>query len=113
MPSSAKIADTYPPLALERDDFHHPSLAFCLSMIFFGKPASTFPDHALAAAQRGAAASMSRRSSKRQGLGCRFDFREGAGIDDGDVEPVAVLLPLPGNHRRGADILHRLAGPLH
>jgi hypothetical protein len=35
---------------LERDDFssnHHPALSFCLSMIFFGKPVPTFPDHAL------------------------------------------------------------------
>src|SRR5438552_4020344 len=28
-------------------------------------------------------------------------------------EPIAVLLPLPSHHRRGADILHRLTGPLH
>src|SRR5438105_14087469 len=36
---------------LERDDFpsnRYPTLSFCLSMIFFGKPVSTFPDHALA-----------------------------------------------------------------
>src|ERR1700732_3454729 len=26
----------------------HPALSFCLSMIFFGKPVPTFPDHALA-----------------------------------------------------------------
>jgi len=35
---------------LERDDFssnHHPALTFCLSMIFFRKPVSTFRDHAL------------------------------------------------------------------
>ncbi|WP_207234531.1 hypothetical protein, partial [Bradyrhizobium sp. Leo170] len=35
----------------ERDDFssnRHPALALCLSMIFFGKPVSTFPDHAVA-----------------------------------------------------------------
>ena len=51
--------------------------------------------------------------AKRQELGGRLDFREIAGIDDGDVEPVAVLLPLAGHHRRDADILHRLAGPLH
>jgi hypothetical protein len=25
----------------------HRALSFCLSMIFFGKPVSTFPDHAL------------------------------------------------------------------
>jgi hypothetical protein len=34
----------------ERDDFssnRHPALSFCLSMIFFGKPVPTFPDHAL------------------------------------------------------------------
>ena len=38
---------------LERDDFssnRHPALCFCLSMIFFEKPVSTFPDHALAGA---------------------------------------------------------------
>ena len=38
-------------LRLERDDFssnRHPALSFCLSMIFFGKPVPTFPDHALA-----------------------------------------------------------------
>src|SRR6266568_6819967 len=37
--------------SLERDDFssnRHPALSFCLSMIFFGKPVPTFPDHALA-----------------------------------------------------------------
>src|SRR5882672_10235999 len=37
-------------MRLERDDFssiRHPALSFCLSMIFFGKPVSTFPDHAL------------------------------------------------------------------
>jgi hypothetical protein len=36
----------------ERDDFssnRHPALSFCLSMIFFGKPVPTFPDHALGA----------------------------------------------------------------
>jgi len=36
--------------ALEQDDFsanRHPALSFCLSMIFFGKPVPTFPDHAL------------------------------------------------------------------
>src|SRR5882672_11484027 len=27
----------------------HPALSFCLSMIFFGKPLHTFPDHALVA----------------------------------------------------------------
>src|SRR5207248_8344596 len=35
---------------LEQDDFssnRHPALYFCLSMIFFGKPVPTFPDHAL------------------------------------------------------------------
>src|SRR5437588_11469924 len=40
--------------ALERDDFpsnRHPTLSFCLSMIFFGKPVSTFPDHALGGAR--------------------------------------------------------------
>ena len=34
---------------LELDDFssnRHPALSFCLSMIFFGKPVPTFPDHA-------------------------------------------------------------------
>src|SRR5882762_4907755 len=37
---------------LERDDSssnRHRALSFCLSMIFFGKPVSTFPDHALMA----------------------------------------------------------------
>src|ERR1700737_414506 len=37
---------------LERDAFssnRHPALSFCLSMILFGKPVPTFPDHALAA----------------------------------------------------------------
>src|SRR5207302_8902913 len=29
----------------------HPTLSFCLSMIFFGKPVSTFPDHALGGAR--------------------------------------------------------------
>ncbi|WP_207234675.1 hypothetical protein, partial [Bradyrhizobium sp. Leo170] len=41
---------------LERDDFssnRHPTLALCLSMIFFGKPVSTFPDHALVASSGG------------------------------------------------------------
>ena len=36
----------------ERDDFssnRHPALSFLLSMIFFGKPVSTLPDHALTA----------------------------------------------------------------
>src|SRR6266581_5800549 len=36
--------------SLEHDDFssnRHPALSFCLSMIFFGNPVSTFPDHAL------------------------------------------------------------------
>src|SRR5438874_2636610 len=40
--------------ALERDDFpsnRHPTLSFCLSMIFFRKPVSTFPDHALGGAR--------------------------------------------------------------
>ena len=41
---------------LERDDFssnRHPAVCICLSMIFFGKPVPTFPDHALGAlAQR-------------------------------------------------------------
>jgi hypothetical protein len=35
---------------LERDELwfdRRPALAFCLSMIFFGKPDSTFSDHAL------------------------------------------------------------------
>ncbi|MFH0302859.1 hypothetical protein AAFX91_38005, partial [Bradyrhizobium sp. 31Argb] len=35
---------------LKRDDFssnRHLALALCLSMIFFGKPVPTFPDHAL------------------------------------------------------------------
>src|ERR1700738_2219831 len=35
---------------LEHDGFssnRHPALSFCLSMIFFGKPVPTFPDHAL------------------------------------------------------------------
>src|SRR6516164_5176661 len=35
---------------LERDSFtsnRHRALVYCLSMIFFGKPVSTFPDHAL------------------------------------------------------------------
>src|SRR6266481_8874748 len=34
--------------APEVDDFsanRHPALSFCLSMIFFGKPVPTFPDH--------------------------------------------------------------------
>ena len=38
---------------LERDDFssnRHHALTFCWSKIFFRKPASTFRDHALAAA---------------------------------------------------------------
>ena len=38
--------------ALERHSFmsnRHRALVYCLSMIFFGKPVSTFPDHALAA----------------------------------------------------------------
>ena len=38
-------------MPLERDDFRmnrHSALAYCLSMIFFGKPVTTFPDHALA-----------------------------------------------------------------
>src|SRR6478609_3192242 len=40
---------------LERDDFssnRHPALSFCLSMISFGKPAPTFPDHALGGGAR-------------------------------------------------------------
>jgi hypothetical protein len=35
---------------LKRDDFrmnHHRASAYCLRMIFFGKPLHTFPDHAL------------------------------------------------------------------
>jgi hypothetical protein len=38
------------PPPLERDAFwlnRHRALSFYLSMIFFGKPVSTFPDHAL------------------------------------------------------------------
>ena len=40
-------------VSLGRDDFssiRHLALSFCLSMIFFGKPVPTFPDHALASA---------------------------------------------------------------
>src|SRR5579875_2681567 len=49
--------------------------------------------------------------SKGQELGRRLDLRKIAGIDDGDVETVTVLLPLAGNDRRDANILHRLATP--
>src|SRR5947199_3189365 len=48
---------------LERDDFpsnRHPTLSFCLSMIFFGKPVSTFPDHALALPRQLQAAAFQR-----------------------------------------------------
>jgi len=39
----------------ERDDFSSsrlPALSFCVSMIFFGKPVLTFPDHALAGTRK-------------------------------------------------------------
>jgi len=48
---------------LERDDFssnRHPALSFCLSMVFFGKPVPTFPDHASASCENESGARVGR-----------------------------------------------------
>src|SRR5258708_4864677 len=48
--SSGSISAGSRDLPLKPDDSssnRHRALSFCLSMIFFGKPVSTFPDHAL------------------------------------------------------------------
>jgi hypothetical protein len=69
-----------PVRGLERDDFssnRHPALSFCLSMIFFGKPVSTFPDHALSRTKQAPKGSARTQVLREQGFRKRRDRKPG------------------------------------
>src|SRR5215831_6530435 len=52
-------------------------------------------------------------SGDRQQLAAERNVRRGLVLGDDEIELAVLALPLPRDQRRLADVLHRLAGPMH